>query len=126
MCWWTCFGGIRQPLRGWSPWEAREMALSGFVAAELVQGCLDREDQRRINRFLSGYRVLWPEADACDRALAIFSEQHLRHGLGIFDALIAQTAVDLDLPLQTFNAKHYSCIHTLRTCQPYARIARPM
>ncbi len=105
--------------------ENEEIILSGFVAAELVQGCLNREDQRRVGRFISAYRILWPEPDACDRALALFSDQHLRHGIGIFDALIAQMAVDMDLPLHTFNTRHYSCISALRTHQPYVRRTRP-
>jgi len=118
-------------LRGYPPateWleslKNEEITLSGFVAAELVQGCADREDQRRVNQFLSGYRIIWPQPETCDRALALFSEKHVGHGLGILDALIAQTAVDMDLPLCTFNTKHYSCVQALRTLQPYTRTAR--
>lgn len=45
----------------------------------------------------------------------------LSHELGILDALIAETAVGLNMELTTFNTKHYSIVATLQTIQPYAR-----
>jgi predicted nucleic acid-binding protein len=115
-------------LRGYPAAEAwldslggEEFALCGFVAAELVQGCANRDDQRRVVRFLTAYQVIWPSADTCDRALGVFSEHHLARGIGIFDALVGQTAVEMRVPLHTFNTKHYSCIRGLRTVQPYKR-----
>jgi len=61
------------------------------------------------------------EGEVCDEALSIFSRYHLSHGIGIFDALIGQTAIALNLPLYTFNQKHYDVIPNLRTVQPYEK-----
>jgi predicted nucleic acid-binding protein len=51
----------------------------------------------------------------------VFARYHLKHGIGILDTLIGQIAVDLDLPLHTFNQKHYSAIPSLKTIQPYRK-----
>ena len=39
--------------------------------------------------------------------------------LGLLDAFIGQMAVTLNLPLHTFNQKHYVVIPRLKTIQPY-------
>ena len=98
-----------------------QILLSGFVCAELIQGCLSREEQKRVSDALSDYVVVWPDAQTCDRALLAFSRYHLSHALGLLDALIAQTAMDLDISLCTFNKKHYQCLSRLRTVQPYEK-----
>jgi len=51
----------------------------------------------------------------------VFASVSLSHNLGILDALIGQLAVSLNLPLHTFNDKHYAAIPNLKTAQPYAR-----
>ena len=65
--------------------------------------------------------VFWPSLSTCSEALSVFARCHLSHGLGIIDALIGQTAVALDVPLYTFNQKHYGAIPNLKTVQPYKR-----
>ena len=64
-----------------------------------------------------GLQVFWPSSTFCDSALAAFSQLHLSHNLGLLDALIAFTAVELNEPLRTFNKKHYAAIATLKTVQ---------
>ena len=49
------------------------------------------------------------------------SEYHLSHSIGLLDALIGLTAVAVNLPLYTFNQKHYSMIPNLHTIQPYEK-----
>jgi predicted nucleic acid-binding protein len=43
------------------------------------------------------------------------------HNLGLLNALIAHTAIEHGLALQTFNAKHYAPITALTTNAPYTR-----
>lgn len=97
------------------------IVLSGFVVAELLQGCRDNREQRRVEASIEGYEVTWPSDATCDRALSVFSEQRLGHGIGIIDALVGQMAVDLGEPLHTFNAKHYQCIPGIEISAPYSR-----
>jgi predicted nucleic acid-binding protein len=117
-------------LRGYPPaitWMSslgeEEILLPGFVVMELIQGCRNRVQQRRLQRALAGYQILWPAPATCDAALSVFAQQHLSHGLGVIDALIGQMAVDAGTPLHTFNQRHYAAIPRLATVQPYVKPA---
>ncbi|MCL4505685.1 MAG: type II toxin-antitoxin system VapC family toxin [Chloroflexi bacterium] len=98
-----------------------EIAIPGFVAMELVQGCRDSVEQVKVEQFLNRFIVVWPSAQTCDAALTVFIERRLSHNLGLLDALVGQTARELSLPLHTFNQKHYRAIPDLQTVQPYMR-----
>jgi len=98
-----------------------EIVLPGFVVMELIQGCRTRAEQEKVERELGAYSVAWPSPGTCDEALSVFARYRLSHGLGILDALIGQMAVDLNLPLYTFNQKHYAAIPNLRTVRPYEK-----
>ncbi len=100
---------------------AEAIVVPGFVAMELVQGCRNRAEQEKVERTLGRCRIVWPTAAFCDAAFAAFAQFHLSHNLGIIDALIAQTALQLGLPLHTFNQKHYAILPDLTTIQPYNR-----
>ncbi|MBM3242118.1 type II toxin-antitoxin system VapC family toxin [Candidatus Poribacteria bacterium] len=101
----------------------REIVLPGFVIMELIQGCRNKGEQAKVERELGAYSTAWPSPETCDEALYIFARYHLSHGLGMLDALIGQIAVDLNLPLYTFNQKHYAAIPNLKAVQPYERAA---
>ena len=110
------------PAVGWlDSMQDEEILLPGFVVMELTQGCRTQVDQKRLQKALAPYGVIWPPPDVCDEALRVFARFYLSHGLGIIDALIGQLAVSLDLPLHTFNQKHYAAIPRLRVVQPYPR-----
>jgi hypothetical protein len=64
---------------------------------------------------------MWPSSEVCNEALSIFAHYHLSYGIGILDALIGQMAADLDVPLYTFNQKHYTPIPSLKMAQPYKK-----
>ena len=96
-----------------------EILLSGFVVMELIQGCKNRTEQRRMQKELENYNVIWPSPEICDEAVEVFAHYYLSHNLGMIDALIGQTAVALNLPLHTFNQKHYSVIPNIKLIRPY-------
>lgn len=98
-----------------------EIALPGFVVMELIQGCRNKVEQQKIEKAVAVYGVVWPSPRTCDEALSVFTHYHLSHALGLLDALIGETAVALQLPLHTFNQKHYAPIPNLVTVQPYQR-----
>lgn len=98
-----------------------ELIVPGFAAMELIQGCRNKSEQRRVEVALRRFGIVWPETETCDRALALFARCYLQHGLGIIDALVAQLAVDFGVPLVTYNARHYSCAAELQIAQPYPR-----
>jgi len=98
-----------------------EVAIPGFVAMEIIQGCRSKSEQLRVEHLMEQFLVVWPSSNACDAALTLFSEYHLSDSLGLLDAIVGQTALELGLPLHTFNQKHYRIIAGLQTVQPYSR-----
>lgn len=95
--------------------------MPGFVQMELVEGCRDKAELRRIQAIVAPYQLVWPTEDDCRRALADFTQFHLSHSLGMNDALIAATAVGRSATLVTFNTKHFAVVPGLTTEQPYDR-----
>jgi len=115
-------------LRGYPPalaWLAtlgnEEIALCGIVVMELLQGCKDQNTMTKTEKFLESYRIYWPTAADCHRALNDLANRHLSHGLKMLDALIGECAVGLGVPLFTFNKKHFDPISALKTLAPYAK-----
>ena len=110
------------PALGWlDDIGKEEVGLSGFVAMELIQGCQNIKEQGKLEKVLSDYQIIWPSDEVCDQALWVFASYHLSYSLSLLDALIAQTAISLGVPLCTFNEKHYACIKGLTTNQPYPK-----
>jgi predicted nucleic acid-binding protein len=114
--------------RGYPPASAWFASLNdpplipGYAVFELLFGCENMLAVRRLQRWLRPFRINWPTAADCDRAVATFARLSLSHNLGIFDALIAECCVGLGVPLCTFNVRHFRAVPGLVTEQPYARI----
>jgi predicted nucleic acid-binding protein len=111
-----------QPALDWLQALSDEQVLvPGFVAMELVAGCKNTREIRATREALSRFRIVWPSESTCTSALSVFTNNRPKHGLGIIDALVGQMAIDLALPLATFNKKHYTGMSPLETIQPYER-----
>ncbi len=95
------------------------LGMPGLVVMELLQGCHNKNEQRRVEQFCQPHHLYWATDADCQRALQDFAAYHLSHNLGLLDALIAHTAVGLNEPLATFNVKHYGVVVGLTTFQPY-------
>jgi predicted nucleic acid-binding protein len=95
--------------------------MPGFVLLELLQGCKNRKAQKRVLDLAAQCRVVWLSEEAFGRAVDLFVQHRLRHGLDMIDALVGQTALELGTPIVTFNVKHYSCIEGLELVSPYQR-----
>jgi predicted nucleic acid-binding protein len=79
------------------------IGLPGIVAMELIQGCRNLVEQRRVEKELQRFVRYWPSVADCQRAYHDFAAYHLSHGAGLLDVLIAHTAIGLNEPLATFN-----------------------
>jgi predicted nucleic acid-binding protein len=115
-------------LRGYPPalaWlrslDDEVIALPGFVLMELIQGCKTKNEQQSLATELDAYKILWPNHSDCDAAVKLFTRYRLSHHIGIIDVLVGQLALSFDLPLHTFNKKHYEPIPRLTTLQPYTK-----
>ena|ERR1035437_5578374 len=100
---------------------SQPVAIPGFVAMELYAGCRNRIERQTVQRNLSPYQILWPDDVASTTMIQLFADAHLTHATGILDSLIAATALSHNLPLHTFNQKHFAAFPQLNVVQPYAR-----
>lgn len=76
---------------------------------------------RRVQKILRPYALHWPTVADCTRAYNSFASYRLSHGIGLLDALIAETIVGAGALFATFNDKHYRMISGLQFTQPYSR-----
>jgi predicted nucleic acid-binding protein len=97
------------------------MRISGYTALELFAGSHNAAEQRSVDAMVARFRAKWPTAAARERALHDFRTLHLSNAIGTFDVLIAHSAIELGLPLHTFNVKHFQHVPGLTTVQPYSR-----
>lgn len=66
-------------LRGFAPaieWlessTEQELGLHGLVVMELLQGCENRVNQRKLEKLLLGFKIYWATEADCNRALRSF------------------------------------------------------
>src|SRR5213593_1484277 len=95
-------------LRGYAPaidWldqiAGEAPAVPGFVVLELIDGCRNRMEMRRLLNRIAPFRVYWPTDSDCKGALATFARYSLSHRLSVMDVLIAECAVGLNATLCT-------------------------
>ena len=91
----------------------RYLSVQSYI--ELLQGAKNKEQLKRVKKFLSemGFITLPLTENVGHRAL-IYIEQHTLSG-GLFsgDAIIAATAVESHMILCSSNEKHYKAIKEL-------------
>ena len=97
------------------------VAISVVTAMELYAGCRDKREQQKVRHDLAPYAMLWPDVRQAVAMTSSFADAHLSHATGILDALIAATALSHQLPLHTFNQKHFAPFPNLKAVRPYAR-----
>lgn len=93
--------------------------VSVITYLELLAGCRNRQEQRRLDREMVQYRLLLLSERISRTALAWFRRHHLSHGVGFLDTLIAATASQHGLVLSTLNRKHFAPFPGLRLERPY-------
>ena len=95
--------------------------VAGFAALELLNGCENAADRRRIEAFLKDFTMLWPDETTLDQAAQDYGALRLSHGIGVLDMVIAVTALVFGEELATFNVRHFRAVPSLLTVQPYVR-----
>lgn len=114
----------RQPAHQWLNHlnDEEEFVICGFSAFELLNGCQNKQDLDELQRHVVWQsRILWPDAATMLKALNTFQTYKLSHGIQINDALIGHTALAHNVPIYTFNRKHFSIIAGLEIVEPYER-----
>ncbi len=105
----------------WKNMIQDEIIISGYTGLELINGCINSKDLNKIKSLLISYSLVWPAIETSNEAFHTFSKLKLKAGIDFIDCLIGHTAVELNLPLYTFNKKHYKNIPKLKTIQPYKK-----
>jgi predicted nucleic acid-binding protein len=99
------------------PPEARKVSL--VTVAELLAGCRNRREERRVERELASYAVVELEASIARAGLDLYRRFRLSHGIGFLDCLIAASAIYHGLCLATLNVKHFEPLPGLKVQRPY-------
>jgi predicted nucleic acid-binding protein len=97
------------------------IALPGYAAMELIRGCLNGRELAELRKWLARRHIVWIEPAQCQNAYDALTSVSLGNAIGVLDALIAQTAIALDLPLYTFNQRHFKIFPDPSTVCPYER-----
>jgi len=91
-----------------------KLAVSAITQMELLTGCRDKIEVRRIERFLQRFQRLKLTEAVSDIAINLLLQYRLSHGMTIPDALIAATAIALDQFFVSKNQRDFYFIKGLK------------
>lgn len=107
--------------RAWYSSLPEPPGAAGYAAMELLAGCENSTDRRRIERMLQDFDLLWPDEATMIQAAKDYGALRLSHGIGVLDMLIAVTAIFHGQDLVTFNLRHFRAVPGLTVFAPYTR-----
>lgn len=81
---------------------------------ELIVGCSNKKELQQLNDFLKRFTVINISEHISVKAVDLLSKYRLSHHLLIPDAIIAATAIFLNLPFLSKNQKDYRFIEELK------------
>ncbi len=99
--------------------QKTEIQISIVSAMELIAGCRNKTEMRKLQRFFQRCKLLPVTASVSQVAFQLMESFYLSHGLILPDALIAATAMEHNLTLYTRNTRHFRMIPELKVNQPY-------
>lgn len=112
---------LHPPALEWLGTAPRPLYVSGVTAMEVLAGCRNKSEWRNATIFLAPFVLLWLSEIGMGTAINTILPMRLANGIGVYDALIAATALEHEMPLATFNVKHLGNLPNLRAVQPYER-----
>ncbi|WP_295675494.1 type II toxin-antitoxin system VapC family toxin [uncultured Mucilaginibacter sp.] len=92
--------------------------LSAITKMELIVGATNKTDLNNINKNIHKFSIALIGDGVTQTAIQLLQEYKLSHGLALPDALIAATALILELELYTYNIKDYKFINSLVLFEP--------
>lgn len=87
-----------------------KLSISVITNMELIVGCRNKIESQKLKKFLSRFYLVDINELMSRKALELLSNYRLSHGLLIPDALIASSAIILNIPLLTKNQSDYQFI----------------
>lgn len=91
-----------------------QLAISVITQLELIVGCNNKNDLLSLQIFLADFHIIQLTDATSRKAVELFEEYRLSHGVLIPDMLIAATAITLDLTLCSKNKKDFQFIDGLK------------
>ena len=85
-------------------------AISAITEMELIVGCRDKAELRKLDQFLRQFQIIPLDAAIGDKSIELLRDYRLSHGLLIADSLIAATALVLGAPFISKNQRDYRFI----------------
>jgi hypothetical protein len=90
------------------------LAISLITQMELIVGCRNKHELSILDKFLNRFQVIKLNESISTIAIDLLKQYRLSHGLLMPDALIASTALSLDINLATKNQRDYRFIENLK------------
>lgn len=90
-----------------------DIVVSYVTSLEMLVGVKSREDMLKTNKLLMGLVIHSGNAKISEKAIEIIRKYRLKMGIGIYDAILAATAIELKMILVTDNIKHFREIEGL-------------
>jgi len=90
------------------------IALSIITEYEIIAGAKDMVMQKRFEKLLGNYTIISLDYEISALGISLYKKYKLSHGLDMPDSLIAATAIELDLPLLTYNIRDFRFISGIR------------
>ncbi len=87
--------------------------VSVISAMELIYGALNRDEQKKLQQFLSLFTVIQLDEKTSQKAFALIAQYAKSHTLDIPDALIAASCIENNKTLYTYNRKDFRFIPKL-------------
>jgi predicted nucleic acid-binding protein len=83
--------------------EGADLCISRMTQMELIVGCRDKAGLRTVESFLTTFEVIPFNDVIAQQAIELLRKYNLSHGLLVPDALIAATALTINVPLVSRN-----------------------
>lgn len=99
-------------------WPDTHWVLSVITCMELILGVANKVHQDKVFKGLSRFNVLHITTPISALAYDLSRKYSLSHGIGLGDSLIAATCLIDDLPLYTYNQKHFKFLPELELYTP--------
>ncbi len=99
--------------------EPENRLLSFITVAELIAGCRNQDEQKKIESEIKGYVLAHLDIEGCKQGLVLYKNFHLSHGVGFLDCLIAATAYRNNIQIVTLNDKHFKQMTGISIIKPY-------
>ena len=111
--------GIEEAINFLAERETEKIEINIVSAIELTMGCKNKDEKRKLQRFLQKCLFLPITPTASESAFKLIESYYLSHGLLLADALIASTVLETGVTLYTKNTRHFQMIPGLEIIRPY-------